>query len=212
MADGFYDENGRYVPFKRNSTNPGKVGETVWGTHPGDNANQYGREIGYGAPSYLRIDSNGKVTDTRYANGNNYAPTGGTTYGASDSGSGGYGGMDWAKYLEDYMSQARSAINNAYKENIRQSGMTYEGSDKPTLARRAEAQERWLNQNTSPNSGAYMSGRLDIANTLNSGLANARRDRATRDANYRIQRDQELANINSNAMNLMLPYLMSKMM
>lgn len=137
---------------------------------------------------------------------------GGSTGSSSGSGDGGYGGMDWAKYLEDYMSQARSAINNAYKENIRQSGMTYEGSDKPTLARRAEAQERWLNQNTSPNSGAYMSGRLDIANTLNSGLANARRDRATRDANYRIQRDQELANINSNAMNLMLPYLMSKMM
>ena len=46
--------------------NGAKQGSTAWeGTYGSSGGSSYGKEIGYGAPSYLRINNNGKVTDTR---------------------------------------------------------------------------------------------------------------------------------------------------
>ena len=117
--------------------NGAKKGSTAWeGTYGSSGGSSYGKEIGSGAPSYLRINNSGKVTDTRnftFPAGSNKGPSGGGGDAEAYS-SGGYHTTNddiiskIKKLLEEQKKASDEYANTLYQQALAQNKEAYKSN------------------------------------------------------------------------------------
>ena len=105
--------------------NGAKKGSTAWeGTYGSSGGSSYGKEIGSGAPSYLRINNSGKVTDTR--NFSFPAGTNGRGGGGGGSADSGGGGGSYHSTSDDIISKIKKLLNEQKKASDEYANTLYQ--------------------------------------------------------------------------------------
>lgn len=183
------------------------IGNPWLGTYPGKDANKYGNEIGSGAPSYLRIDNSGKVTDTR--DWPTYTPSNDDNGGNRTTAS--TGGFDWFSQWQAEMARLRAqgeAVWNKWlkQRNTENADYRRKVTDQANISKLQTAKGLRQTPNSGPKLSRYVQSNLGHLNTI----AEAKREENRANQNDAITAQQGKLGLSTqitNMQNQWLPYL-----
>ena len=167
-----------------------------------------GNQIGSGAPSYLRINSSGKVTDTRDFS---YTPTPkpvaprNDSGGGGNSGGGGYSAPSYSGGTDDIVNQIKALLQTQqeqankyyqtlYEQQVAKNNQDWE-ADRNQINRNFMRGRNYLNQLYGDSStGPGISNQARNYQNWQSNLASARQNRTNNDATALSQLNMNKAN------------------